>query len=75
MPPEFQKLESSWTGLRYLCKQTSTGESLKIKVLNTTKKELVKGQRLRSILTSQRLFKKVYEEEFPEPSVVHLTQP
>ena len=22
---EFQKLESSWTGLHYLCKQTSTG--------------------------------------------------
>ncbi|MES2091038.1 MAG: type VI secretion system contractile sheath large subunit, partial [Pseudomonadota bacterium] len=27
---EFQKLESSWTGLHYLCKQTSTGEKLKI---------------------------------------------
>ncbi|TAK96059.1 MAG: type VI secretion system contractile sheath large subunit, partial [Aquabacterium sp.] len=39
---EFQKLESSWTGLQYLCKQTSTGEQMKIKVLNTTKKELVK---------------------------------
>ena len=24
--PEFQQLESTWTGLHYLCKQTSTGE-------------------------------------------------
>jgi type VI secretion system protein ImpC len=39
---EFQKLESTWTGLQYLCKQSSTGEQLKIKVFNTTKKELVK---------------------------------
>ena len=27
---EFQKLESSWTGLHYLCKQTSTGAGMKI---------------------------------------------
>ena len=40
--PEFQKLESSWSGLHYLCKQTSTGEHLKIKVFNVSKKELVK---------------------------------
>ena len=25
--PEFQALESAWTGLRYLCKQTATGAS------------------------------------------------
>ena len=32
--PDFQKLESTWTGLHYLCKHTSTGERLKIKLLN-----------------------------------------
>ena len=37
--PEFQKLESSWTGLHYLCKHTSTGERLKIKLFNATKSE------------------------------------
>ncbi|MBP7132881.1 MAG: type VI secretion system contractile sheath large subunit, partial [Aquabacterium sp.] len=26
--PEFQKIESSWSGLHYLCKHTSTGERL-----------------------------------------------
>ena len=40
--PEFQKLEGSWTGLHYLVKNTSAGQNLKIKVLNATKKELIK---------------------------------
>eukprot|EP01032_Pedospumella_encystans_P036121 gene36121-40857_t len=40
--PEFQKLESSWTGLHYLVKNSSTGTNMKIKLLNATKKELVK---------------------------------
>mgnify|MGYP000857467209 FL=1 len=62
--PEFQKLESSWTGLQYLCKQTSTGESLKIKVLNTAKKELVKEFKTAVDFDQSALFKKVYEEEF-----------
>jgi type VI secretion system protein ImpC len=61
---EFQKLESSWTGLRYLCKQTSTGEQLKIKVFNTTKKELVKDFKTAIDFDQSALFKKIYEEEF-----------
>lgn len=62
--PEFQKLESSWTGLQYLCKQTSTGEQLKIKVFNATKKELVKDFKTAIDFDQSALFKKVYEEEF-----------
>jgi type VI secretion system protein ImpC len=61
---EFQKLESSWTGLQYLCKQTSTGEQMKIKVLNTTKKELVKDFKSAIDFDQSTLFKKIYEEEF-----------
>ncbi|MBI5926929.1 MAG: type VI secretion system contractile sheath large subunit [Aquabacterium sp.] len=61
---EFQKLESSWTGLQYLCKQTSTGEQMKIKVLNTTKKELVKDFKTSIDFDQSTLFKKIYEEEF-----------
>src|SRR5580704_16247633 len=34
--PEFQKLESTWRGLNYLVKQSKTGESLKIRVLNVS---------------------------------------
>ena len=61
---EFQKLESSWTGLHYLCKHTSTGEQLKIKVFNTTKRELVKDFKTAIDFDQSALFKKVYEEEF-----------
>ena len=62
--PEFQRLESTWTGLHYLCKQTSTGEQLKIKVLNAAKKELVKDFKTAIDFDQSALFKKVYEEEF-----------
>src|SRR4051812_48456409 len=40
--PEFQKLEGTWRGVEYLCQQTSTGQLLKIKALNVTKKDLIK---------------------------------
>ena len=40
--PDFQKLESTWSGLHYLCKHTSTGSMMKIQVFNATKKELIK---------------------------------
>jgi len=62
--PDFQRLESSWRGLHYLCKQTSTGEHIKIKVFNTTKKELVKDFKTAIDFDQSALFKKVYEEEF-----------
>lgn len=62
--PEFQKMESTWRGLHYLCKQTSTGEMLKIKVLNATKKDLVRDFNNAIDFDQSALFKKVYEEEF-----------
>ena len=40
--PEFQKLEGSWRGLKYLISQSETSEKLKIKVLNVNKKELLR---------------------------------
>jgi type VI secretion system protein ImpC len=62
--PEFQKLESSWRGLHYLCQQTSTGSQMKIQVFNATKKELVKDFKTAIDFDQSALFKKVYEEEF-----------
>ncbi|USX11299.1 type VI secretion system contractile sheath large subunit [Oxalobacteraceae bacterium OTU3CAMAD1] len=62
--PEFQKLESSWTGLNYLVKNSSTGQNLKIKMLNATKKELVKDFQSALEFDQSTMFKKVYEEEF-----------
>ena len=62
--PQFQKLESSWTGLNYLVKNTSTGTNLKIKMLNATKRELVKDFQAATEFDQSTMFKKVYEEEF-----------
>lgn len=62
--PEFQRLESAWTGLHYLCTQTSTGENLKIKLLNAGKRDLLKDFRTAIDFDQSALFKKVYEEEF-----------
>lgn len=62
--PEFQKLEGSWTGLHYLVKNTATSTSLKIKMMNATKKELVKDFQTALEFDQSTMFKKVYEEEF-----------
>jgi type VI secretion system protein ImpC len=62
--PEFQKLESSWTGLHYLVKHSATGQNLKIKMLNATKKELVKDFQSALEFDQSTMFRKVYEEEF-----------
>lgn len=62
--PEFQKLEGAWRGLEYLCKNTSTGSMLKIKVLNSPKRDLIKDFKSAIDFDQSALFKKVYEEEF-----------
>src|SRR5579863_6822662 len=40
--PAFQKLEGTWRGLKYLMDQSETGVMLKIKILNVTKRELLR---------------------------------
>ncbi len=62
--PEFQKLEGSWRGLHYLVYQTETGEQLKIRVMNVSKKDLLKDMEKASEFDQSALFKKIYEEEF-----------
>ena len=60
----FQKLESTWRGLKYLLDQSETGEGLKIKILNATKKDLLRDLQRAPEFDQSALFKKVYEEEF-----------
>jgi type VI secretion system protein ImpC len=62
--PEFQKLEASWRGLNYLVMQSETGERMKIRVMNVTKKELLKDMEKATEFDQSTLFKKIYEEEF-----------
>src|SRR6476646_10724674 len=40
--PDFQKLEGSWRGLKYLLNNTETSDKLKIMVMNVSKKDLLK---------------------------------
>ncbi|QEM81516.1 type VI secretion system contractile sheath large subunit [Halomonas binhaiensis] len=61
---EFQQLESSWRGLKYLVDQSETGTNMKIQVLNATKKDLVRDMKSAPEFDQSALFKKVYEEEY-----------
>src|SRR6184192_419080 len=61
---EFQKLEGSWRGLNHLVMNSETGTMLKIRVLNVSKKELVKDLEKAVEFDQSALFKKVYEEEY-----------
>ena len=61
---EFQRLEGTWRGLKYLMDQTETGTNLRIKVFNASKKELLKDLKKAPDFDRSQLFLKVYEEEF-----------
>jgi type VI secretion system protein ImpC len=63
---DFQKLEGAWRGLHHLVNNTETDETLKIKVMNISKKEMGKTlKKFRGTAWDQSpLFKRVYDEEF-----------
>ncbi len=62
--PTFQKLEGTWRGLRYLISQSETSAMLKIRVLNVSKKDLLRDLQRASEFDQSAAFKKVYEDEF-----------
>lgn len=62
--PSFQKLEGTWRGIKYLMDQSETNDTLKIKVLNVSKKELLRDLQRAPEFDQSALFKKAYEEEF-----------
>jgi type VI secretion system protein ImpC len=62
--PSFQKLEATWRGLRYVLEQSETSEMLKIKILNVSKRDLLRDLQRAVEFDQSALFKKVYEEEF-----------
>ncbi|GJM43393.1 MAG: type VI secretion protein EvpB [Gemmatimonadota bacterium] len=61
---DFQKLEGSWRGLNQLVMNSETGESLKIRVFNVGKKEMLRDFQSASEFTESALWKKIYEYEF-----------
>jgi len=62
--PEFQKMESTWRGLHYLVHQSETSETLKIRVLNVSKRDLFKDLEKAIEFDQSSLFKKIYEDEY-----------
>lgn len=64
--PDFQALEGRWRGLHYLVSNIEADQSLKIRVLNLSQKDL--GKTLRryagTAWDQSPIFKKLYEEEF-----------
>ena len=62
--PAFQKLEGTWRGIKYLIDQSETSEMLKIKVLNVSKRDLLRDLQRAPEFDQSAMFKKVYEEEF-----------
>jgi len=62
----FRPLEGTWRGLHHLVNNTETDETLKIRVMNITKKDLGKTlKKYKGTAWDQSpLFKKLYEEEY-----------
>ena len=62
--PDFQKLEGTWRGLHKLVMDTETSETLKIKVFNSSKRDLQKDFSAAAEFTESALWKKIYEYQF-----------
>jgi len=61
---EFQEAEATWRGLNYLIFNTETSGMLKLRLLNITKKEVLKDLEKAVEFDQSQLFKKLYEEEY-----------
>jgi type VI secretion system protein ImpC len=65
--PDFQKLEGTWRGLNYLVMNSETSATLKLKVLNVSKRELFNDVDKAVEFDQSQIFKKLYENEFGTP--------
>ena len=65
--PKFLKLEGTWRGLHHLVMESETGTSLKIRVLNASKRDLNRDLTKAVEFDQSQLFKKIYENEFGTP--------
>ena len=64
---KFLKLEGSWRGLHHLVTNSETGSSLKIRMLQASKRELNRDLTRAVEFDQSTLFKKIYENEFGTP--------
>src|SRR5262249_6348341 len=57
----------TWRGMHYLVSNSRTSAQLKLKVLNVSKKELLKDVETAVEFDQSQIFKKVYSSEFDTP--------
>lgn len=64
--PDFQQLESSWRGIRYLVERAATdpARTVRVRVLDAKWRELARDAERAPEPDQTALFQKVYEEEF-----------
>jgi type VI secretion system protein ImpC len=62
--PDFQALEGAWRGLHYFVMNTETSSKLKIRVLNSSLKDIREDLTQAIEFDQSALFKKIYEEEY-----------
>src|SRR5215472_16524839 len=65
--PRFLQLEGTMRGLHYLVMNSESGTSLKLRVLNVSKRELNRDLTRAVEFDQSQLFKQIYENEFGTP--------
>ncbi|VAW56536.1 Uncharacterized protein ImpC [hydrothermal vent metagenome] len=63
----FQKLEASWRGIRYLTTQAENTTNIKIKILDLSWTELTRDMSRALEFDQSQLFQKIYNEEYGTP--------
>jgi len=64
--PDFRKLEGSWRGLDYLIRNSQTSTTLKVKMLNVTKNDMLRDLERAMEFDDSALFRKVYTEQYDQ---------
>jgi type VI secretion system protein ImpC len=62
--PDFQKLESSWRGLKFLVDRTDFRENIQLEILNASKQDLLADFEDSPEVVKSGLYKIVYTEEY-----------
>lgn len=65
--PDFQKLEGSYRGLHHLVFSSETSATLKIRLMNASKRDVFKDLDKAVEFDQSQLYKKMYEDEFGSP--------
>lgn len=60
----FKDLEATWRGMYYLVARTKTSSALRLRVLNTTRRELFEDLRQSVEFDQSAIFKMIYEVEY-----------